>query len=151
MLTATKHDRALSMANDALLSLIAAGGSLAGAVATIGSGFYFVGKMRAETTANKEQAKVLTEQVDRLEGIVGQLVGSDGTVQFRMRALEDNTKAILASGNEMAEFRGEMRAQHRAFQTNLESLQREVGGIQRTLGNIAQGALHFRADRPAGE
>lgn len=95
--------------------------------------------MKAETVANTSRLQAFTEQVDRVEDVVGKLSGKDGTNDFRLAQVEQNTAELRKVTGELQEFRGSTKEAHGALKESMERLSREVGGIHRMLANMVQG------------
>jgi uncharacterized coiled-coil DUF342 family protein len=129
-----------------LISLSASIVALISALGTIGSGFYFLGKMRAETTMIERENVDLKKQIDRLSEIVAKLSGDDGKTDFRLTDLERNTEAIRRTSSEMSEFRGEIRAQNATFKDSIDRITREIAALNRMMANIATEKFRFRLD-----
>ena len=99
-------------------------------------GFFFLGKMRAEVTAMDVKISEFRGQVDRLERLAQDMTSATAVTKNRVERLEHDADAIDKLVRDLATFKGAQEVHNNNVRNTLEHVGREMGGVQRQLGNL---------------
>ncbi len=116
---------------------------------------YTAGKMKGLFDALEQRVKSIDSKQERFDQFQ-QLSSTDRAgLNSRVKALEDDhlhgeklreaiADNVQRTREELASFRGKTEEQHRSLNSTMESLGREVAGLNRQLANIAKESLGYR-------
>ena len=121
-----------------------------------GLGLYFLGKAKGLLDAVTARVTALGAKLDGLERFTEDSLSDRARLNTRVAALEAHTahgdalrEAVAANvqntREELAAFRGAAEEQHRSLSRSMESVQRDLQGVNRQLANLAADRLGFRA------
>lgn len=99
-------------------------------------GFFFLGKMRAEVTSMDSKVEKFQDQVDRLERLANQMTSAADVAESRIGRLEADASSIDKLVRDLSAFKGGQDVHNANTAKGLESMNRELGGVQRQLANL---------------
>lgn len=121
-----------------------------------GLGLFFLGKAKGLLDAVTARVTAIGSKLDGLERFTSDSLSDRARLNTRVTALESNAahgdalrEAVAANvqttREELAAFRGAAEEQHRSLCRSMESVQRELQGVNRQLANLAADRLGFPA------
>ncbi len=126
-----------------------------------GLGLFFLGKAKGLLDAVDARVGVLGAKLDGVDRFAGETLSDRARLNARVAALESDQahgealrEAVAANvqktREELAAFRGAAEEQHRNTSAAMESVRRDLQGVNRQLANLATERLAFRATEAAG-